>query len=281
MEMHEENALATAREIVKTAIENYPNRKSVTIPKDTSDVVVGFSHETIKQMLGGSFRTSYRPLNDNIINGRILGVVGVVGCLLPRLEAKGVTSTLVKELIANNVLVLHTGCAAYSSGRDNLLVPEAALKYAGKGLAEVCETVGIPPVLHCGSCVDNSRILIACAELVAEGGLGDDLSDLPIAGCAAEWMSEKAIAIGQYFVASGALVVFGSESPVKGSPCVDKLLTEGYEKITGGKWAFTPDPHKMAKIIIEHLIAKRTALGIQKKQERVLYDMEMRRKLEV
>lgn len=281
MELHPDNGLNTAREIVKAAIENYPNRKTVTIPSEKADVVAGFTHETINYMLGGRFRGSYRPLNDNIMNGRILGVVGVVGCSQPQYEDKGITSSLVKELIANDVLVLHTGCAFYSSARENLLIPEAALKYAGKGLAEVCETVGIPPVLHCGSCVDNSRILIACSAMVEEGGLGDDLSDLPVAGCAPEWMSEKAIAIGQYFVASGALVVFGSESVVKGSPCVDKMLCEDYEKVTGGKWAFSPDPKEMAKIIIDHIIAKRKALGIHQKHERVLYDMEMRRKLEV
>ncbi len=280
IEMHPDKGLETARKIVKTAIENYSNRKAVDIPDETADVVAGFTHETINYMLGGSFRSSYRPLNDNIINGRILGVVGVVGCSLPGLETKGVTSSLVKELIANNVLVLHTGCASYASARENLLIPEAALKFAGPGLAEVCETVGIPPVLHCGSCVDNSRILIACSSLVEEGGLGDDLSDLPVAGCAPEWMSEKAIAIGQYFVASGALVVFGSESVVKGSPNVDKILCEDYEKITGGKWAFSPDPKEMAKIIIDHLVVKRKALGIHKKQERVLYDMDMRRNLD-
>jgi carbon-monoxide dehydrogenase catalytic subunit len=232
-------------------------------------------------MLGGGFRASYRPLNDNIINGRILGVVGVVGCSLPQLEGKGVTSSLVKELIANNILVVQTGCTSYACANDELLIPEAAMKYAGSGLAEVCEAVGIPPVLHAGSCVDNSRILIACAAMVAEGGLGDDISQLPVAGCAPEWMSEKAIAIGQYFVASGALVVFGSKSPVANSPCVNELLTQGFEQITGGKWAFEPEPGKMAQIMIDHIKAKRKALGIEQKKERVLYDMAMRRELEV
>ncbi len=282
MELHPEKAMETGREIVKIAIDNFPNRKRVYIPDEApADLIAGFSHETINYMLGGTFRSSYRPLNDNIINGRILGVVGVVGCSLPGKEGQGVTTSLVKQLIANNILVLQTGCAAYPCANEDMLIPEAAIRYAGDGLAEVCETVGIPPVLHMGSCVDNSRILIACAALVAEGGLGDDLSDLPVAGCAPEWMSEKAIAIGQYFVASGALVVFGSKSPVIGSPCVNKLLTEDYEQITGGKWAFEPDPDRMFQVIYDHLIAKRKALGIEKEQERVLYDMAMRRELVV
>ncbi len=276
----EENAYEQAKEIIKLAVDNFPNRRKVHIPDEkTADLIAGFSHETISYMLGGTFRSSYRPLNDNIINGRILGVVGVVGCSLPKDEGKGITSTVVKELIANNVLVLQTGCASYACANEDYLIPEAAVKYAGSGLAEVCETVGIPPVLHCGSCVDNSRILIACAAMVHEGGLGNDLADLPVAGCAPEWMSEKAIAIGQYFVGSGAPVVFGSKSPVANSKCVNDLLTKGFKEITGGFWAFEPNPNKMAQIIIDEIVVRRTALGIEKQKERVLYDMAMRRDL--
>ena len=280
MEFEEHNALETAKKIVKKAIENYPKRKSVNIPKEEIDLVAGFSHESINYMLGGSFRGSYRPLNDNIINGRILGVVGVVGCNNPKITHDESHVKLVEELIANDILVVQTGCSAIACAKKGLLVPEAASK-AGKGLAEVCETVGIPPVLHCGSCVDNSRILVAVANMVKEGGLGNDISDLPVAGCAPEWMSEKAISIGHYFVASGLFVVFGTESPVSGSEKLDKLLTEGFEKTLKGKWAFEPDPSKMAGMIIDHIKQKRAALGIDKARERVLYDMEMRRKIEV
>ncbi len=123
---------------------------------------------------------------------------------------------MIKELIKNDVLVLTTGCAAMACGKAGLLTPEAAKTYAGSGLAEVCETVGIPPVLHMGSCVDNSRILIAATAMVKEGGLGDDICDLPAAGAAPEWMSEKAISIGQYFVASGVYTVFGTTWPTFG-----------------------------------------------------------------
>jgi carbon-monoxide dehydrogenase catalytic subunit len=143
MELSEENPLDSARAIIRKAIDNYPNRKKdkVMIPGEPMDAVAGFSHETINYMLGGRFRASYRPLNDNIINGRILGVAGVVGCDLSTPESEKRQVALVRELIANNVLVLQTGCAAHISGRNGLLVPEAA-KYAGAGLAEVCETVG-------------------------------------------------------------------------------------------------------------------------------------------
>ena len=280
IEFHESDALNIASRMVRLAIENYPNRGKVNIPQNEVELIAGFSHETINYMLGGSFRGSYRPLNDNIINGRIRGIVGVVGCNNPRVKHDYAHVNLVKELIANDILVLQTGCAAIACAKAGLLVPEA-ITYAGKGLAEVCETVGMPPVLHCGACVDNSRILVACSEMVREGGLGNDISDLPIAGCAPEWMSEKAVAIGQYFVASGVLVVFGVTWPTTGSENLTRHLFEDYEKIYKGKWAFEPDPAKMAAMIIDHINKKRDALGISKAKERVLFDMEARRKLEV
>lgn len=280
LEFDEHDAVNSATKIIKRAIENYPNRikMKVNIPKEEMDLVAGFSHETINYMLGGKFRKSYRPLNDAIIDGRIRGVVGVVGCNNLRVKHDYVHTTLVKELIAENILVLQTGCAAIACAKEGLLVPEAK-DMAGAGLKEICETVGIPPVLHCGSCVDNSRLLIAATEMVKEGGLGDDISDLPIAGCAPEWMSEKAIAIGHYFVASGVYVVFGVNLPVTGSKEFSHLLYEEYKGITGGYWAFEPDPIKQAELIIRHIDHKREKLGISSRPQRVLYDMAMRREL--
>ncbi len=171
VEFDEHNAIESAKEVIKVAIENFPNRtKNVSIPAEKTDLIAGFSHETITYLLGGLFRASYRPLNDNIINGRIRGVAGVVGCNNARVSHNEAHIAMVKELIKNDVLVLQTGCSAMASAMEGLMVPEAA-KYAGAGLASVCEAVGIPPVLHLGSCVDNSRILVAAAEMVREGGL--------------------------------------------------------------------------------------------------------------
>ncbi len=281
MEFDERNALESAKNILRAAIDNFPNRgNNVRIPTQKTDMIAGFSHETINYLLGGMFRASYRPLNDNIINGRIRGVAGVVGCNNARVTHDEAHVIMVKELIKNDVLVLETGCAAMACGKAGLLVPEAAAKYAGEGLASVCETVGIPPVLHLGACIDNSRILMAATAMVKDGGLGDDISDLPAAGAAPEWMSEKAIAIGQYFVSSGVYTVFGVTWPTTGSKEVTKLLFEDMEEMYGGKWAFEPDPLKAAQLMIEHIDKKRKALGIDKARERVLYDMAMRRELE-
>ena len=281
IEFEEHNAMASARAIVKAAIDNFPNRGgNVEIPEDKTALIAGFSHETINYLLGGLFRASYRPLNDNIINGRIRGVAGVVGCNNPRAVHDSAHVAMVKELIKNDVLVVQTGCSAIACAKAGLLLPEAASKYAGEGLASVCETVGIPPVLHVGSCVDNSRILMAATAMVKDGGLGDDISDLPVAGAAPEWMSEKAISIGQYFVASGVFTLFGVNWPTLGSEEVSRFLFEGMEEQYGGMWAFEPDPIKGAQLMINHIDKKRKALGLDKARERVLYDMAMRRELE-
>ncbi|HPD60601.1 MAG TPA: carbon monoxide dehydrogenase, partial [Thermodesulfobacteriota bacterium] len=281
IQFEEHNPIETAKTIVKAAIENFPKRTGKTkIPSQKCDTVVGFAHETIDYLLGGMFRASYKPLNDNIIGGRIRGIAGVVGCNNVRTVHDQSHLTLIKELIKNDVIVLTTGCSAMACGKAGLLLPEAAAKYAGSGLAEVCEAVGIPPVLHMGSCVDNSRILMAATAVVKEGGLGDDISDLPAAGCAPEWMSEKAVSIGQYFVASGVYTIFGTTFPTVGCDTLTEYLFKGLEEELGGMWDFATDPIEMAMKMITHIDKKRKALGIDKARERVLYDMAMRRELE-
>lgn len=278
VEFHPEHAEKTARELILRAVDNYPRRGVVEIPHEEIDVMAGFSHESIRYMLGGRFRAGYGPLNENIINGRIRGIAAVVGCSNPRVRYGDLHTTLVRELIANNVLVLTSGCAAINCAKEGLLVPEAS-DLAGSGLREVCEAVGMPPVLHCGSCVDNSRLLVAATEIVRQGGLGDDLADLPVVGCAPEWMSEKALAIGQYFVTSGVPVGFGVVFPTLGSEEFSSFLFEGISALTGGKWFFEPDPRLMARRVVEYIDAKRRALGIEQARERVLFDMEMRRQI--
>ncbi|MCM8781569.1 MAG: anaerobic carbon-monoxide dehydrogenase catalytic subunit [Candidatus Omnitrophica bacterium] len=265
IEFEERHALDIAKTIVKKAVENFKNRDSskANIPKESMDLIAGFTAENIFYYLGGRYRATYRPLNDAIISGRLRGVAGVVGCDNPKLLSGGSHIAMVKELIKHDVLVVQTGCAALSCAKEGFLVPEAAFKYAGRGLQEICSAVGIPPVLHLGSCVDNSRILIACCNMVKEGGIGNSLDELPVAGAAPEWMSEKAIAIGWYIVASGVLVAFGTPLPILGSGNVEKFVTEEIETLVGGKWAFEPDPVKAAHILIEHIDRKRQALKLK------------------
>lgn len=279
----EEHPVESAKNIIKRACDNYKNRdpEKVQIPNDKSNLIAGFSVEAIKYMLGGKFRASFRPLNDAIIANRIFGVVGIVGCNNPKQTADEYATILTKELIKRNILVLQTGCAAIAAGKAGMLQPEFGLEDAGPGLREICEAVGIPPVLHLGSCVDNSRILEAASEIVFEGGLGDDIGGLPAVGVAPEWMSEKAIAIGCYFVASGVDVVLGNEFYVSGSENVTKFLFEDAKEIFGGSFHLIEDPYEATDRICEIINEAREALGINKKAERKLFDMQDRRELDV
>jgi len=264
VELKEEKALEIAKNIIRLGVENYKKRAKtrVNIPGEIKGLVAGFTTENAFHFLGGKYRSTYRPLNDAVISGRLRGAAGVVGCNNPNIRHDWAHVAMVKELIKNDVLVVQTGCSAIACAKDGLLTPESAFEHAGHGLREICEAVGIPPVLHVGSCVDNSRILVILSEIVKEGGLGDDISDIPAAGAAPEWMSEKAISIGCYFVASGVYTVFGTPQPILGSENVTNYLTKEIEGIMGGKFAFEANPVKAAHMMIKHIDKKRKALKL-------------------
>ncbi|MCP4142684.1 MAG: anaerobic carbon-monoxide dehydrogenase catalytic subunit [Chloroflexi bacterium] len=269
IEFDEHKALTIAKDILRHAIDNFKNRGEVQIPDHRTDLVPGFSHEYINYMLGGSYRASFRPLNDAIMSGRIRGVAAIVGCNNPRSQHDHLHTYVTKELLKQDVLIVETGCGAIACAKEGLLLGEAGLEKVGPGLREVCETVGIPPVLHMGSCVDNTRILTVLTQVVAEGGLGDDIDQVPAVGLAPEWMSEKALAIGTYCVASGAYVIFGGSSPVSGMPdrvsdsdLVTKIISEGWEEDYGGKLEFIPDPDEMIEATLAHIDKKRADLGL-------------------
>ena len=257
IEFHEEQAYDIAKEIVRLAVENYRWRKpgQVVIPNDKVECLVGFSTEAILAALGGSLD----PLLEQIKSGAIKGIAGVVGCNNPKVQHDFGHVYLVQELIKNNVLVVTTGCNAIACAKVGLMLPEAAAQ-AGDGLKAVCQSLGIPPVLHMGSCVDISRILTMCAAVA--NALGVDISDLPVAGAAPEWMSEKAVSIGSYVVSSGIFTVLGTVPPVLGSSAVTELLTSGAKEVVGAAFAVEPDPVKAAQLMIGHIEAKRAALGI-------------------
>jgi carbon-monoxide dehydrogenase catalytic subunit len=190
-------------------------------------------------------------------------VAGIVGCNNPRVcEQDAYHQYLVDEFIRNDVLVVQTGCGALSSAKIGLLTPETALEKAGPGLREVCEALGIPPVLHLGSCVDNTRILTVLTQMASEGGLGTDISDIPAVGIAPEWMSEKALSIGCYFVASGVYTIFGGTSPVQASPVVSDFISKGWEERVGGKLEFVEEVEEILERSFRHIDAKRKALGL-------------------
>lgn len=257
MEFNEERGFDIAMEIVEAAVDNYAmrNPNKVFIPEDKTDCMVGFSTEAIVKALGGTLD----PLLDAIKSGAIKGIAGIVGCNNPKIKHDHGHVALVEELIKNNVLIVSTGCNAIACAKAGLMLPEAA-DQAGDGLKGVCKALGIPPVLHMGSCVDISRILTVCAAVA--NALGVDISDLPVAGAAPEWMSEKAVSIGAYVVSSGIFTVLGTVPQVLGSPFVTEILTRTANDVVGAAFAVETDPVKGAKLMIAHMDAKRQALGI-------------------
>jgi len=265
IEFREDQAKKIATRIVEEAIDNYANRDKsrVQIPGVTEKIIAGFTSESVFNWLGGTYRSTYRPLNNAVMEGRLRGAAGVIGCSNPNVDYESGHIAMVKELIRNDVVVVTTGCNAISCAKHGLLKPEAAFEHAGEGLQEICRAVGIPPVLHVGSCVDNSRILVTLANIVAEGGLGEDISQLPVAGAAPEWMSEKAVSIGFYFVASGVFTCIGHPLPMMGSARLHKYLTDEIEAEVGGKWCFELDPVKAAREMITHIDKKRAALKLK------------------
>jgi len=264
----EATGLDNANEIIKIAVENFPNRDAskVEIPDIKQDTLVGYSVEAIIDHLDKVVNTNtadpmgtVKPLTDVIYAGVIRGAAGVVGCNNPKVEHDYSHITVLKELIKRDVICVVTGCAAQAAAKAGLLTLEAK-ELCGRGLKEVCERVNIPPVLHMGSCVDISRILHLvnlCADVK-----GIDPALLPVVGIAPEWMSEKAVAIANYVVGSGINTYLGIIPQVLGSPNFTKLMTEDCQEFLGAHFVFEKDPLIMVDKIMVDLEDKRTALGI-------------------
>ncbi|OQX09243.1 MAG: carbon-monoxide dehydrogenase catalytic subunit [Desulfobulbaceae bacterium A2] len=256
-DIHPHNALAQAKEIVRTAVQGYARRDQsrVMIPGQPVDIMTGFSNEAVIAALGGSLS----PLIEAIKAGHIRGAVGIVGCNNPKFQQDSLNVGLAKELIKRDILVLATGCVTTAAGKAGLLVPEA-IAMAGPGLKTVCGALGIPPVLHYGSCVDNARILQLCAALANE--LGVDISDLPVGASSPEWYSEKAAAIGLYAVASGIYTHLGHPPHILGSKVVTDLAVSGLEDLVGATFFIEADMVKVAELFDARISMKRLALGL-------------------
>lgn len=252
-----ETAAEQARQIVGMAIDAFAQRDGsrVEIPDTPVDIMCGFSNEALLTMLGGSLD----PLLDAVKSGAVRGFAAIVGCNNPRFQHDSQNVGLAKELIKRDILVLATGCVTTAAGKAGLLVPEGG-QLAGPGLSHLCETLNIPPVLHFGSCVDNSRVIHLCGLIAKE--LGVDISDLPVWGASPEWYSEKAVAIGLYCVASGIPVHIGTPPHITGSKKVTDIALNGLEDIFGASFLVEPDFVKAAEQMDKRISTKRLTLGL-------------------
>ena len=266
-----EHADEAAEKIVRVAIKAFVARKGkeVEIPQQKASALAGFSVEAILGVLSKiDPENPLKPVIDNIVAGNIYGAVGFAGCPNPKIRSSAMTETMAKELLANNVLVVATGCTAHILAQAGMMSPDATEQYCGEGLKAVLTALGgaagldgpLPPVWHMGSCVDNSRIVTLLAALADT--LDVKISQLPVAGSAPELVAEKAISIGSWFLALGMTVHIAPAPHILGSPVATKVLTEDLEGITGGRAYVEYDPAKAAAGLVAHIAAKRAALGI-------------------
>ncbi|HZW37028.1 MAG TPA: anaerobic carbon-monoxide dehydrogenase catalytic subunit [Candidatus Deferrimicrobiaceae bacterium] len=273
IEFRTENADERAREILSHAIAGFRERtaagQAVHIPQASSKMLTGISVEALVSVLSAANAADpLAPVVDAIASGDILGAVGIVGCPNPKLRPSSMTERMAAELLRHNVLIVTTGCVNHILAQAGFLTPEATETYAGESLRKVLTALGkaaglgapLPPVLHMGSCVDNSRIYDLLAALA--GKIGIEVSQLPVAGSAPEFITEKAISIGSFFLAAGILVHVAPAPRVFGSPFAIDLLTRKLPEINGGKALVETDPAKAAAGIIAHLREKRRALGL-------------------
>ena len=256
-----------AKAIVKAAIENFPNRKKelVHIPDLKQKATVGYSVEQIVKKLDGVTNSQVdelgttKPLIECIVSGVLRGAVAMVGCNNPKVRPDAAHISLMKKLIANDIVLIVSGCSAQAAAKAGLM-DKRAKDLCGAGLKRVCELADIPPVLHMGSCVDISRMLVLAATLAKDSGL--NISQLPVVGCAPEWMSEKAVSIGNYVVASGLDTYLGVEPYASGSSEITGLLTGGVKDWVEACYTVETDIDKLGDLMIEKIEEKRTAIGI-------------------
>ena len=270
IQFHAETAGENAKAIVKMAVENFKNRKPelVNIPNQKQNARVGYSVEAIKKVLDGVANTQVdemgttKPLIECVHSGVLRGAVAMVGCNNPKVRPDTAHIELMKKMLENDIILIVSGCSAQAAAKAGLMDPVTAKEYCGAGLKRVCELAGIPPVLHMGSCVDISRMLILASDIAKDWGI--NISQVPVVGCAPEWMSEKAVSIGNYVVATGIETFLGVDPYSKGSTEVTELLQgeHGVNEWVEAKFVVETDIDKLGDKMIECIEQKRLALGI-------------------
>ena len=265
-----ETADVSAKAIVKMAIENFKNRNPelVHIPNQKQKARVGYSVEAIKKVLDTVANSqvdefgSTKPLIECVHSGVLRGAVAMVGCNNPKIRPDTAHINLMKKMLENDIIVITTGCSAQAAAKAGLMDPVQAREYCGAGLKRVCELANIPPVLHMGSCVDISRMMILASDIAKDWGI--NISQVPVVGCAPEWMSEKAVSIGNYVVATGIETFLGVDPYSKGSSEVTELLQgeTGIKEWVEAKFVVDTDIDSLGDKMIACIEAKRAALGI-------------------
>ena len=261
VEFKPEEMKKQAEKILEMAIEAYTKRKAenreVYIPPHISEgCMIGFSTESVKEALGGT----WKPLIDAIAAGKIRGIATIVGCTTARYGQGGSNIfRITKGLIEKDILVLSGGCTSAVMQYSGLTNPQAA-EECGPGLKEICKALGIPPVLSYGACVDIGKMTQTAKELA--DALDVDTNKLPLVIGAPEYLEQKAVADACTAIALGWLVHVAPVPSVTGSDLVVKTLTETTETLGLGKLTVETNADKTVQIYIDHIEKKRKELGL-------------------
>ncbi len=243
-----------AEKIVYRAIESFEARRGIPvyIPPYEVDAEVGFSVEYVCKRFG-----SMQPLADALREGKILGIVNMVGCSNPKVLYEKATVDVADVLLKNNVLILTNGCAAFplmKLGYCNV----SALDKVGDSMREFL-TPDLPPVWHVGECIDNTRSSGIFAGVA--GASGHKICEMPYAFTSPEWGNEKGLDAALGFRLMGINSYHCVEAPIYGSKNVIEFLKEGTKETLGSAMHVDVDPVALGNKIVEDIKAKRRALG--------------------
>jgi carbon-monoxide dehydrogenase catalytic subunit len=275
IEFNPETAKEDAKRILRLAIEAFKNRKKedIEIPDYKETTVVGFSLEQIKEILGTQSDDPIQYLADQLKGGKIKGIAAMAGCNNLKTCHDDSHLRIARQLLGNDILIVATGCAAGAFVRAGLTTSKGTEEMAGEGLKEFLTTLGkgmgleeaLPPIWHMGSCVDNSRIHDLITAIANK--MGVDIKDLPVVASAPEDMSEKAVAIGTWLVATGWPVHVGIVPFIYGSPLVTQIAEHTARDVYGGYFIFETDADEAARRLVNIIKHRRWKLGIDADEE--------------
>ena len=244
---------ALAEKIVLRGIESFKDRQGIPvyIPPYEVDAEVGFSPEYVHKHYG-----SMKPLYEAIKEGKILGIVNIVGCNNPKVVYEKCVIDVANALLRNNILILTNGCASFplmKMGYCNV----SGQEHAGESLNEFLGD--LPPVWHVGECIDNTKSSGIFAGVAGEAG--KPLYEMPFAFTSPEWSNEKGIDAALGFRLMGINSYHCVEAQIHGSKNVIEFLKEGTKDLLGSVMVVNPNPDALGEKIVADIIEKRKALG--------------------
>lgn len=242
-----------AEKIVLRGIESFKDRQGIPvyIPPYEVDAEVGFSPEYVHKHYG-----SMKPLYEAVKEGKILGIVNIVGCNNPKVVYEKCVIDVANALLRNNILILTNGCASFplmKMGYCNV----SGQEHAGESLKEFLGD--LPPVWHVGECIDNTKSSGIFAGVAGEAG--KPLYEMPFAFSSPEWSNEKGIDAALGFRLMGINSYHCVEAQIHGSKNVIEFLKEGTKEMLGSVMVVDTNPDSLGEKIVADIIEKRKALG--------------------